>query len=201
MKPSTLLLATGALIAQSVLADVQVIEPDDYAANAEIIFPGVTLEMRNYQIPFTSLVTSVELGPDYASTGVRNFGGGFHGGQQFVALFAMPIAYFAIDIVNDDMGLGSDSALLAAYDQEGNTIGFSDWITVPAEPWPAYRTVSISGNGIARVEVISDEWIQLDNLRFSVSPIVTPVPEPGTLAFFALGLGLLGLRLGHRLFG
>ena len=193
MKKSLLLVFAFAASTQLSWAAMQTIEPDDYAPGANIVYPDVTLEMRNYQIPFTIPVMSVELGADYSSTGVRNFGGGFHGGQQFVALFNNPISFFAIDVVNDDQGLGSDSAILAAYDKNGSSLGYSDWVTVPATPWPGFKTISISGSGIARVDVISDEWIQLDNLRFSVAPI-SAVPETSPFVLFAIGLSVLGLH-------
>lgn len=178
-------------------AAIQTIEPDNYASGADIIYSGVTLEMKNYQIPFTIPVMSVELGANYSSTGVRNFGGGFYDGQQFVALFENPISYFAIDVINDDLGLGSDSAILAAYDINGNSLGYSDWVTIPATPWPGFKTVSFSGSGIARIEVISFEWIQLDNLQFSEAPI-NAIPEPSLGGLLAIGLSALGLRFRQR---
>lgn len=174
-------------------AAIQSVEPDNYASGADIIYPGVTLEMRNYQIPFTVPVMSVELGANYSSTGIRNFGGGFYDGQQFVAIFKNPISYFAIDVVNDDQGLGSDSAILAAYDITGKSLGYSDWVTIPATPWPGFKTLSFSGSGIAKIEVISSEWIQLDNLRFSELPI-SAVPEPAQWGLLVVGLSVLGLR-------
>ncbi|MBL8415529.1 MAG: PEP-CTERM sorting domain-containing protein [Propionivibrio sp.] len=192
IKKSLLFVIALAASTQLAWAAVQTIEPDDYASGADIVYPGVTLEMRNYQIPFTIPVMSIELGADYSSTGVRNFGGGFHNGQQFIALFNNPISFFAIDVVNDDQGLGTDSAILAAYDKDGISLGYSDWVTVPATPWPGFRTISISGSGIARVDVISDEWIQLDNLRFSVAPL-SAVPEPSPFVLFAIGLSVMGL--------
>ena len=192
IKNSLLFVFAFAASTQLTWAAIQTIEPDDYASGADIVYPGVTLEMRNSQIPFTIPVMSIELGADYSSTGVRNFGGGFHGGQQFSALFNNPISYFAIDVVNDDLGLGDDSAILAAYDKDGNSLGFSASVTVPAKPWPGFRSISISRTGIARVNVISDEWIQLDNLRFSVVPI-SAIPEPSPFVLFAIGLSVLGL--------
>ncbi len=193
MKKSLLFVFAFAASTQLAWAAIQTIEPDDYASGADIVYPGVTLEMRNYQIPFTIPVMSIQLGADYSSTGVRNFGGGFYDGQQFIALFKDPISFFAIDIVNDDQGLGSDSAILAAYNKDGSSLGYSDWVTVPATPWPGFRTISISGSGIARVDVISYEWIQLDNLRFSVAPI-SAVPETSPFILFAIGLSVLGLH-------
>jgi len=198
MKKILLFVFAFAASTQLTWGAIQTIEPDDYASGADIIYPGVTLEMRNHQIPFTIPVMSIELGADYSSTGVRNFGGGFHGGQQFSALFNNPISYFAIDVVNDDLGVGTDSALLAAYDKDGTSLGYTDWVTVPATPWPGFRSISISRTGIARVDVISDEWIQLDNLRFSVVPI-SAVPEPTPFVLFSIGLSVLGLHSRRRI--
>ena len=187
------ILVAFAVTTQFASAAIQTIEPDNYAHGTIINSVGITLEVRDYQLNSTNPVISVELGANFSSTGVRNFGGGFHGGRQFIALFDNPISYFAIDVVNDDQGLGSDSAILAAYGANGDILGFSDWITVPATPWPGFKTIDISGSGISRIEVISDEWIQLDNLRFSDTPI-NAVPEPSLLWLFASALSVLGLQ-------
>jgi hypothetical protein len=135
-------LLLAALIGWSELASsaLYTIEPDDYAAGAQITFQGVVLETHLIALNFVSGVYSSPFGANFASTGVRSFGS-FHGGQPFVAKFSTPISYFAIDLVNDDEGLGSDIATLLAYDDDRNLINWAGYVEVPATPWPGFKTM------------------------------------------------------------
>jgi len=45
-----------------------------------------------------------------------------------------------------------------------------------------------SGVGIVRVEVLSEEWVGLDNMRFGS---LAPVPEPAQFISFAVGSAIL----------
>jgi hypothetical protein len=186
----------AALIGWSELASpaLYTIEPDDYPANAQIIFPGVVLETHISSLFVITDVWSTELGANFASTGVRSFGS-FHGGHAFVAKFNSPISYFAIDLVNDDEGLGSDTATLLAYDSNDNLINWPGYFEVPAEPWPAFKTMETSGAGIVRVVLYSGEWVGLDNMRF-IDSAPLQVAEPAILALF--GIGLAGLGFSRR---
>jgi len=195
MKLTSILLAVIAASAQIAHAGLTTIEPDDYANGQEITFPGVALQALDSSVAIVDPVRSVELGANFASTGVRNFGV-FTFARQFVASFVNPISYFAIDLVNDDTGGGDDSARLVAYDGGGHLVGFSDVVTVPYLPWPAFATMSIAASGITRVEVVTSEVIQLDNLRFT--PETNVVAEPAPWALFGLSAGLLGLSLLRR---
>jgi hypothetical protein len=105
----------AALIGWSELASsaLYTIEPDDYAANPQIIFPGLVLETHISDLFLITDVWSTELGANFASTGIRSFGS-FHGGHALVAKFDAPISYFAIDLINDDEGFGSDTGTLLA---------------------------------------------------------------------------------------
>ena len=196
MKLKSILAAVIAASAQLAHAGLTTIEPDDYANGQEIIFPGVTLQALDWLGGIVDPVRSVELGADFASTGVRNFGVFTTSARQFVASFDNPISYFAIDLVNDDTGGGDDSAQLFAYDALGNNVGFSGVVTVPYLPWPAFATLSVAGSGITRVNVITFEVIQLDNLCFIPEANVVAEPAPWTL--FGLAAGLLGFRLVRR---
>lgn len=195
MKLKSILLAVIAASAQLAHAGLTTIEPDDYAAGAEITFPGVTLQALVSPGAIVDPVRSVESGAALASTGVRSFGE-FNRARQFVASFVNPISYFAIDLVNNDGGGGDDSARLVAYNALGEFVGLSDVVTVPYLPWPAFATMSIAASGITRVEVVTSEVIQLDNLRFT--PETNVVAEPAPWALFGLAVGLLGFSLLRR---
>lgn len=74
MKLKSILLAVIAASAQLAHAGLTTIEPDDYAAGAEITFPGVTLQALVSPGAIVDPVRSVESGAALASTGVRSFG-------------------------------------------------------------------------------------------------------------------------------
>ena len=89
-----------------------------------------------------------------------------------------------ISVFAGDNGGDIDTVTLNGFDAFNNLVD-SDTFTAAVA-----QTLSISGAGIVRFEILESGLIAIDDFRFN--PSVTPVPEPSTLALVCLALAGVG---------
>lgn len=110
-------------------------------------------------------------------------------GGDITGFFLGPVT--AVDFISvyaGDSGGDSDTVTLFGYDALNNLVDSDTFTGLSAQ------TLSISGAGITRFEIIQSGLIGIDDFTFNA----TSVPEPGTLAL--LGMGLAGVAFSKRRF-
>lgn len=96
-----------------------------------------------------------------------------------------------------DQGIDSDLIFLEAFNAANMSIGFT---SLDIGTFAGMTTLSLSVANIdhvifgSRAPAVNGSSVYSDNFTFNATS--TPVPEPGTLALF--GLGLLGLGIARR---
>ena len=176
------------------------IDPDDFAAGSNVsnAWDGVSLSVEGLEIDSGNVSTSVFSVTGSASTGTQVFGNFFdeivftQGWAQVARAlrvdFERPVNSVAIDIIGRNNSIGE----MLAYNAGGFLIG--SYRTNPLLDLSLFETafidvkVPISYVLVGAVPgATSFPTVRLDNLVYK------PLPEPGTLALFAIGLAGMGL--------
>lgn len=207
------------LSAPQAKAVIITIEPDDFAEFTDLTdaIPGVTLvPVPNSGEPRMNLDDVEAITGSFTSTGSRVFGrqiSSFSPDDSwfeteidsvvslFRASFNVPTDFVSIDMINKGFGT---FGTLRAFDSTGSLL---DTVTVDLDGVGTFATASISrpSNDISFILAAGPVTtfvpalpIALDNLRFNAPE---SIPEPTTLALFALGLAGLGLARRRRVGG
>jgi len=134
-----------------------------------------TLQVNNGDIG------DLPLSPPNTAVNFDSFGGNITG------FFLGPVT--SVDFISvfaGDVGDDTDTVTLNGFDSFNNLIDSDTFTDIAAQ------TLSISGAGIVRFEILQTGLIAIDDFTFNPNS----VPEPASLAL--LGLGLAGLSLSRR---
>jgi hypothetical protein len=100
-------------------------------------------------------------------------------------------------------GGGQNSVTINAYDAGG--VQLQSLVGVMANQG-RFDIQTLSASGVAKIDIIGGfnfgsttvRLYGIDNLNFTVDPIVTPVPEAATWAMLLLGFGMTGAAVRGR---
>jgi PEP-CTERM motif len=189
MKATMTRLAATAALLLSPLAHAGLITFDELRAGGDL----VSLEEQGSHGGFTW--SQWYLG----DTGVEGYGNGAHSGTNYVmngygadgleigsdAAFDFAGAWFAAPDIN---GARAGWVQVDAYGLAGELVGSTGQVAIDG----VHRWVAAGFAGVHRLVVTRDEgFFVMDDFTFRQA---SPVPEPGTLALFAIGAAAIALR-------
>lgn len=114
--------------------------------------------------------------------------GGAISGGDVTGFFTGPVSSVTfISVFAGDAGGDTDTVTLNAFNAANALVDSATFTGASAQ------TLSVSGVGITRFEILQTNAIGIDDFRFTVTPTASAAPEPGSLTLLALtGIPLFG---------
>jgi hypothetical protein len=188
----------GAVLTLASPAHATVVDFDDVSAGGKLS----TLSKYN-PYEYLTWTNSWFLG----DTAVNGYGNAAHSGTQFVSngfgvnnlgissatAFNLDGAWFATPATN---GSKATWINISAYDAANHLIGSTGNIAING----TYSWVQAGFANVSRLTITRDKgWFVMDDLSMSaISPVPSPVPEPGSVVLLAAGLLMTGFAATRR---